>query len=672
MEYNISQKKAIEHFQGPMLVLAGPGSGKTLVITKRTQYLIDNHNVNPNKILVITFTNAAAIEMKERFNKIMESPSYGVTFGTFHAVFFNILRNTYNYNTNNILREEQKKVFFNEIIEKFQIQANDKKELIESIISEISVVKNDLIENIKDYHAMSCSDEDFKKIYIGYKNYLNKNNLIDFDDMIVECYKLLSNREDILKKWQQKYQYILIDEFQDINRLQYKIMKMLAKPQNNLFIVGDDDQSIYSFRGARPEIMLNFENDYPNCIRVLLDINYRCDEKIVESAKNLINNNKKRFQKEIKASTTNKGEIRIEKFKNLLQENDVIVNEIIDYNKKGILFEDMAILFRTNTQPRLLIGALSSYNIPFKIKSLMPNIYEHWIAKDIISYIKIANNCMERKWFLNIINRPKRYIKRDYLDIPYVSFERLKSFCKDKEWVINRIEKLEEDIKYISTLPTYAAINYIRKSIGYDDYLKEYVEKRPINLDELLDIADEIQESSKEYDNFDKWFEYIDNFSVELKNNSKNIDFDAVTLSTMHSSKGLEYKVVFIIDVNEGIIPYKKSLLDEDNIEEERRMFYVAITRAKEYLHIYSIDERYNKKLDISRFIPEMLNIRYVSKDDLKVGTIVEHVKYGIGVIVNINSQELYIKFENESNVKLLSKKVCLTSKLLKIIKKDT
>lgn len=672
MEYNISQKKAIEHFQGPMLVLAGPGSGKTLVITKRTQYLIDNHNVNPNKILVITFTNAAAIEMKERFNKIMESPSYGVTFGTFHAVFFNILRNTYNYNTNNILREEQKKVFFNEIIEKFQIQANDKKELIESIISEISVVKNDLIENIKDYHAMSCSDEDFKKIYIGYKNYLNKNNLIDFDDMIVECYKLLSNREDILKKWQQKYQYILIDEFQDINRLQYKIMKMLAKPQNNLFIVGDDDQSIYSFRGARPEIMLNFENDYPNCIRVLLDINYRCDEKIVESAKNLINNNKKRFQKEIKASTTNKGEIRIEKFKNLLQENDVIVNEIIDYNKKGILFEDMAILFRTNTQPRLLIGALSSYNIPFKIKSLMPNIYEHWIAKDIISYIKIANNCMERKWFLNIINRPKRYIKRDYLDIPYVSFERLKSFCKDKEWVINRIEKLEEDIKYISTLPTYAAINYIRKSIGYDDYLKEYVEKRPINLDELLDIADEIQESSKEYDNFDRWFEYIDNFSVELKNNSKNIDFDAVTLSTMHSSKGLEYKVVFIIDVNEGIVPYKKSLLEEDSIEEERRMFYVAITRAKEYLHIYSIDERYNKKLDISRFIPEMLNIRYVSKDDLKVGAIVEHVKYGIGVIVNINSQELYIKFENESNVKLLSKKVCLTSKLLKIIKKDT
>ena len=280
-QFSDAQSKAINHYTGPCLVLAGPGSGKTLVITHRTKNLIQNYQVNPSNILVITFTKAAATEMQERFDKLMDGQKLPVSFGTFHAVFFKILKYAYNYRAENILREDMKYRIIKELVDRENLDLEDEKEFIASIIAEIGNVKGDMID-IENYYSSNCSDEVFRRIYKGYDDRLRRKNMLDFDDMLIMCYELFRARKDILSAWQNKYQFILIDEFQDINRVQYEVMKMLAEPQNNLFIVGDDDQSIYRFRGARPEIMLNFEKDYPGSKRIVLDENYRCSGAVVK------------------------------------------------------------------------------------------------------------------------------------------------------------------------------------------------------------------------------------------------------------------------------------------------------------------------------------------------------------------------------------------------------
>lgn len=665
MKYNLSQKEAICHGKGPMLVLAGPGSGKTAVITRRTKYLIEEHGVDPRNILVITFTKAAAEEMKERFYKIMGGVKLPVTFGTFHAVFFMMLKYAYHYDSNNIVREDQKKQYFREIIEKLDLEIEDEKDFIMGIESEISLVKGERM-NLEHYYSTNCSEENFKKIYDEYDKRLRGANLIDFDDMLVLCYELLSERQDILKLWQDKYRYILIDEFQDINKVQYDIVKLLSKPEDNLFIVGDDDQSIYRFRGAKPEIMLNFHKDYLNTKKVLLDVNYRCSPAIVECGGKVIKNNKNRFPKKITTPKEPGSAVRIRGFNQLLEENKLIVEEILEYHKNGISFSEIAVLFRTNTQPRALLERLMEYNIPFRMKDNIPNIYEHWIASNIIDYIKIALGNRERGLFLRIANRPKRYINRDCLNNPTVEFSQIKKYYSDKYWMIERIEKMEYDIKLLQRMNPYAAIEYIRKGIGYEDYLKEYAEYRRINIEELMDTLGEIQETARNYLTFEEWFGHIEEYGKELQlqmRNNKNKDKDSVTMATMHSAKGLEYRVVFIIDVNEGIIPHRKALLEED-VEEERRMFYVAVTRAKEELHIYFAKSRYNKELEVSRFIGEIM----LDKEGLKAGVRIEHKIYGQGTITKCENEKLVIYFDKLKKNRVLNLDFCLKNQLLKII----
>lgn len=608
MDFNKAQKEAIFHQKGPMLVLAGPGSGKTRVITERAKVLIEQYQVEPHKILVITFTKAAAEEMKERFKKRMEGVYAPVWFGTFHAIFFTILKHAYHYNSSNILREEQKKQFFREILQKLELEIEDENEFLGEIESEISLVKGEMI-SLEHYFPMNCSTEVFKTFFEEYNKKLQQYRLIDFDDMLVYCYELLSQRADILKMWQTQFEYILIDEFQDCNKIQYDIMRMLAKPENNLFIVGDDDQSIYRFRGARPEIMLKFQNDYSNAKKVLLDINYRSTKSIVEAAAKVIQKNKERFPKNIRTINEQGESVCIQSFENLLLENKKTVETVLAYKKAGILFSEMAVLFRTNTQPGALVEKLMEYNIPFRMKDNIPNIYDHWIARNIICYIKIALGNRERGLFLQIMNRPKRYISREYIDTTMVDFERLRTYYEDKDWMAERIDRLEYDLKIIKNLRPYTAIQYIRKGIGYEEYLVEYAAYRRIKSEELFDLLDEIQEASKEFETFEDWFLHIEKYGEELKEQiqkGKEQKEEAVTMSTMHSAKGLEYKVVIIVDVNEGIIPHRKAVLDAD-LEEERRMFYVAMTRAKRYLHIFYVKERYNKELEVSRFLSQLL-----------------------------------------------------------------
>ncbi|MGN0466016.1 MAG: ATP-dependent helicase [Lachnospiraceae bacterium] len=639
--FNEEQKRAITHKDGPMLVLAGPGSGKTLVITYRTRWLIEYAGVNPSNILVVTFTKAAAKEMKERFNRLT-GQSLPVSFGTFHSIFFSILRYAYGLTGDNILREEKKRQFLTEIIHSMDLEIDEENDFISSVVGEISLVKGEMM-NLEYYHSNSCADDIFCNIYRAYDEKLRRERLLDFDDMLVFCYELFDQRPDILKIWQNKFQYILVDEFQDINKIQFAIIQMLAKPRNNLFIVGDDDQSIYQFRGAKPEIMLGFESEYKECKKVILDINYRSSTDIVECAKRLIENNEKRFQKEIKANSPNFCPVDIRSFQTQREENLKMIELIRQYAKDGIPYQEMAVIFRTNIQPGTLIRALMEYNLPFQVKDGIPNIYDHWIAKNLLTYMEVALGSRERAKILSIINRPNRYVKRDMLKAPVIDLRDIAYKMTDKPWMVQRILDFIKDLDMIKDMPPYAAITYIRNVIGYDKYLREYAEFRRINVDELFDVIQEIQESAKEFDTILEFFKHIKMYGEELKRQKQEEkqEKNRIVLTTMHSAKGLEYEVVFVPEVNEGVIPHKKAVKDAE-IEEERRLFYVALTRAKKYLHVFTVKELFHKEIAPSLFLPEIS----FDSESFIVGARVRHPKYGVGTITYLDSKKAKVLFE--------------------------
>lgn len=607
MQMNEAQLKSVQHLDGPMLVIAGPGSGKTFVITERTRHLIEKSHIPEDQILVITFTKAAATEMKNRFLTIRNESRTGVNFGTFHAVFFTILKHAYHFSAANIVKEDMKYQYMKDIIHKMELEYEDEKDFISDIFSEISLVKGSRID-LGNYYSISCSDEVFRNIYEEYDKRLRKSNLIDFDDMLLYCHELLTERRDILELWQKKFRYILIDEFQDINLVQYEIIRMLALPQNNLFIVGDDDQSIYRFRGAKPEIMLNFPSDYPDCEKIVLSTNYRSTMNILKASARLVKHNQNRFEKVTQAVKGDGNELVIRHFNTLTEENQTLADEILRLYREGIPLSHMAILVRTTLGSGSLIHKLMEYNIPFQMKDALPNLFDHWIMKDIISYIRIAMGSSERSLYLQIINRPKRYISRECFDNSVVDLDSVRDYYEDKNWVLERIEQLEYDLSMLSRMSPFAAVNYIRRGIGYEDYLKEYADQRRIKPEELIDILDEIQESARDFKSYDAWFAHMEGYKEELKRQAaenKEHKRDSIMIATMHSSKGLEFKAVFIVDANEGITPHKKATLAAD-LEEERRLFYVAMTRAKELLYIFSAKERYNKVMQWSRFIDEL------------------------------------------------------------------
>lgn len=605
MQFNNSQLKAVKHKTGPMLVIAGPGSGKTTVLTARIRNLIEEYSVNPANILVITFTKAAANEMKSRFNNMM-GRSTNVTFGTFHAVFFMILRAAYNYSVDSIIKEDVRQNIIKQAIERSRLEPDDLNEMISNITGEISRVKTEAID-INAYYSASCPEEEFRDIYKYYVKTLKKMGLIDFDDMLLYCHELLTTRRDILAKWQQKYQYILIDEFQDINKIQYDIIKLLAKPQDNLFIVGDDDQSIYGFRGSKPEIMLNFDKDYPDTDKVILDTNYRSTGNIVSAAGKVIAHNKVRFAKNINTVNDPGDKVDIIEFNTQAEEYEKIIDNIRKESASGGNYSDNAVLFRTNSTAAGFVRKLVEYSVPFVTRDGVPNIFEHWIARDVITYMNIAMGSRKRSDFLQIINRPKRYIGRDYLADAEISFDNLEKYYEDKNWMIERVDRLKYDILAMASMSPYAMINYLRKGVGYDGYLDEYAQSHNMQVRELYDVMDELMESARSFKTFNEWFAYIDEYGTKLRESYAAMDKqNAVILTTMHSSKGLEYPVVYIIDANEEITPHKKAVFVPE-IEEERRMFYVAMTRAKRRLNIYYARKRYNKEIEVSRFVKEIM-----------------------------------------------------------------
>ena len=586
------------------MVLAGPGSGKTSVIVERTAYMTGEGKIPSSSVLVVTFSRAAAVEMKERFLKFTGQSSTRVTFGTFHGVFYGILKQAYNLTSANILSEEEKNGILRELALNFGGELASEGDFTEEIAKEISMVKGNRI-SLEHYYSSCCPDEVFRQIYGAYGNMLRERRKLDFDDMLLSCYELFDKRKDILRAWQQKFRYILVDEFQDINQLQYDIVRLLAEPENNLFIVGDDDQSIYHFRGARPEIMLNFTKDYPGAEKVVLDVNYRCSKRILDSAMKVIGRNKTRFQKELSTPNQEGEPVRLCEYANPREEYLSVTAELRKRLEQGENLENTAVLLRTNQEAEGLIAALMERQIPFTMKEKLPNLFQHWICRNLLAYMRFAQGERSRKLFLEIMNRPNRYISRDaVVSGREISFEQLRDFYKDKDWMCDRLTTMETHLRILKGLPPYAAINFIRKGMGYEEYLQEYALYRKIKPEELGEILDRLSESAKGMNTLKEWEEYIKDYTRKLEEQAGKQKKEGVQILTLHGAKGLEFDRVYILNVNEGSIPYRKAVL-APAVEEERRLFYVGMTRARKFLTLCYVKKQYEKEREPSRFLKE-------------------------------------------------------------------
>ena len=513
MQVSNAQHQAITHGAGPAIVLAGPGSGKTLVITQRVRYLIEAYHVRPQEILVITFTKAAAQEMQSRFQAL--SRQRGVTFGTFHAVFFHILKYAYHYSAANILTEEKKYQILQRLLSESGLHFEDEKETLSEIASEISVVKNEQIP-LEHYYSKSCPEEVFRSFYRKYEEMHRREGLLDFDDMMTMTYELLTQRADILAAWQRHYRYILVDEFQDLNLLQYAILRLLANPERNLFIVGDDDQSIYRFRGAKPEIMLNFPKDYPDAKQIVLDRNFRSVASVIRAAQIVIRENTKRFAKRAVHVRKGQGQVDIREFSGQEHESLYLIKKVQESLAGGTPPNEIAVLYRTNQGARPYAERLMEFNIPFEMRDALPNIYEHWIAKDLFAYLHLARERLDRAEFLQVMNRPKRYIARDAIDAKVISLETLRTYYEDKDWMLDRIDRLELDLRMLKDMAPYAAVNYIRYGMNYEEYLQEYAKARRMKPEELTDILDEIQDGCRPFKTVEAWYEHLTAYKERL------------------------------------------------------------------------------------------------------------------------------------------------------------
>ena len=618
MKLNRGQDEAIKHGNGPCMVLAPPGSGKTLIVTERTRYLIEESGVRPDQILVITFTRYAAREMKERFERLTAGKNYPVTFGTFHSIFYGILKCAYGIGANNLMSEKESSVLLQEVLDQTDIESTpeveDEEELVRELLREVGMVKNGLY-HLKDFHSKYLTQDEFAEVFRSYEHQKKELKKFDFDDMLVQCYALFRKKPEILQGWQKRFQYILIDEFQDINRVQYEVIRMLAAPRYNLFVVGDDDQSIYGFRGAKPELMLYMKQEFPSLRTISLTVNYRSTEFITGAAARVILHNDTRFYKRVQSFRGRGQNVHVQEVLDEQEEAQYVTEEIQKKLDQGIKPGEIAVLFRAAVQVRMISEILSEHRIPFEMRDYVTNFYRHFIVKDMMAYLQLAAGKRDRSLFLTICNRPLRYLARNSMENRQVNFEDLRKFYCDKDWMLDIIDQFDVDVRMMKNMAPYAAIQYIRKKIGYDDFLKEYAEKHQISWKQLMDVMAELEERSKNFKSYDEWEIHIAKYTQELEEQQakarkiKGERENKVQLMTIHSAKGLEFEDVFVIHANEGEIPHQKAE-KKDEIEEERRLFYVALTRAKNNLCISYITQKNGNSIKPSRFVEELLGQR--------------------------------------------------------------
>lgn len=593
------------HTAGAAQIIAGPGSGKTFVTVHRIKHLITYQGVDPARVLVITFTKAAALEMQERFFRLMEPENPPVRFGTFHAVFYHILKQSARYRGYSIMTESEKRKQMRQVIRMYSRFACLQEEDLEELIAAVGAYKTAVVR--KPFSVQGITEEDVRFILKEYEAYQREFRQMDFDDIMICCRRLLIEEPEILALWQEQLQYILVDEFQDISPLQYEIVKLLAAPEQNLFIVGDDDQSIYGFRGASPDSMQRFRQDFPDAEQILLDRNYRCHKQIVEFAGKVIGENHNRIGKRIRAVHQDGEGVRLCFYENEAEEQNCFAEALYGKQEQGEL-GGCALICRTNYDCAMWAQILRKKGIPFSMKETPGSPFRHFVNQDIMAYLMLAEGELHRKYMLRILNRPVRYLKRDSLPEAYVREEDMLRYYQASPLLQERVRKLFQDIRNLHGRKPYLQIHYIRNVIGYDRYLRQKYGAG--KADELVRIAADFQEFSRQFQTLREMREYMEQYEETIqkvqeerrqKKDGESGTGSKITLLTMHASKGLEFDTVYLPDCQEGKIPSSKSVTEEE-IEEERRMFYVAMTRARKQLWIMAYKGKTGKDAP-SRFL---------------------------------------------------------------------
>ena len=626
----LRQEEAIEHADGPAMVLAGPGSGKTFVTVHRIRRLLTSQGVSPAHILVITFTKAAALEMQERFFRLMEKENLPVRFGTFHAVFYHILKQSAQYREYTIITETEKRRLIRDIMHNHVRFVYLQEEDIEEIITAVSQYKirtakterartatadggaemqiqmygaagnekSDDMDNMPKIRKMKR--EDFLFLYGEYQSWLAEFSKFDFDDLMTLCLRLLQEDAACLAFWQAQYRYILVDEFQDISPVQYEIIRLLAAPEDNLFVVGDDDQSIYGFRGASPDSMKRFLADYGQAKQILLDVNFRCHGDIVKAAAKVIGENESRIPKAVFSAHEDGTGIQICRTESEESLRKTIVEMLEKEHRNGNL-ATCAMICRTNLECGFWAQTLHESGIPYTMKERPKNRFSHFVIQDICAYLALGQGDHARRHFLRVMNRPVRYMKRESLPETSVEREALTRYYAAAPLIQERVKRFCRDIDSLAGKRVHLQIHYIRKVIGYETFLREKYGSEKAG--ELIRIGEEFEAFSRKFSSVQEMKTYMDQYAEVIKEPQKNAE--GLQLMTMHGAKGLEFQTVYVPECNEGKIPSDKSKTQAE-IEEERRMFYVAMTRAKHKLCLVYHDRKTGKDAP-SRFLNPLL-----------------------------------------------------------------
>ena len=638
------------------LVVAAPGSGKTTVIINRVNYLLKGVKAKIGNIIVITFTRAAAENMKSRYmNKFNES--IAPFFGTFHGLFYKILlKEGYNIK---IIEGGIAYRIIKGVLAKYSDDVSDDK--VKEALNTISLFKTSRL-NLFEFEPKMPKDA-FEECYNKYEEFKEKNGLWDFDDLSIKVLNILNNDINILNKYRRIFKFVLVDEFQDCDNMQIEFLKLI-NADNSLFAVGDEDQCIYSFRGSNPEYMVIFDQLFKDGEKIYLSVNYRSNKNIVDISKKLIVKNTSRNNKEIISNKESEGIIKFKTPIDEVEQGEDIA-KVIEIDKNNL--KDNAILYRTNMEANAMIDILSKRRIPFILLDKGYNFFEHFICKDILSYLRLAIDIKDRESFSRIINKPFRYISKS--NLAYVNskredinpFDILISKNDMPPYQIKAVDDLKKNIIYLNKLSLGSAIQFIVSDLGYLDYLKEYCDKYKQKLEELEDIIEEFKNSAKNCRTILELFSHVNNVREKIEEN-KNVE-DGVILSTIHGVKGMEFKNVYIINVVNDIIPHKSA----ENVEEERRLFYVAMTRAIDNLYVYSPKRIAGKFRDVSDFVIESELSEANTDYKIPINSIVSHKAFGDGIVKELKDGQIKIDFGNE-DIKSFSVKILVDNNIITIL----
>ncbi|EHI98896.1 UvrD/REP helicase [Clostridium sp. DL-VIII] len=660
------QMSAVKAEEKNTLIVAAPGSGKTTVIINKVNHLVENKKVSNGNIIVITFTKAAARNMKMRYEHAFNK-STSPFFGTFHGLFYKMLvRDGKNID---IVDGSIVHKIVSSVLSKYFDEVNEDK--VKEAINNISLYKTSR-SSLCEFRP-SLAKEIFEEALDKYESYKREHNKRDFDDLAIEVLELLSKNENVLLSYRKLFKYVLVDEFQDCDEMQIDFLKLInGGAENSLFAVGDEDQCIYSFRGSKPEYMVSFDTMFKEGRKYYLSINYRSKSNIVDKSKEVISFNTNRNKKEIKWNREELGIIQWINSYNEKMQAESLVNIVLNNKNQNIPYENNAVLYRTNIEAMTVIDILIRKKIPFTLLDREYNFFEHFICRDLIAYLKLSINQFDKDSFLQIINKPFRYISKanfayvrnyKYEENPFtilINKDDTPPFQKKK------LDELKGDINYLNKISLSSAIAYIVMDLGYLDYLKEYAKKFNQSLEDLEDIIEEFKLAAEGYKTIFEFLQHIEEVNQTIEASKKKVKREGVILSTIHGVKGMEFKNVYVINCVEETIPHSNSI--KDNIEEERRLFYVGITRAIDNLYLFSPRSRKGQFKDVSRFIVEgKLNDMPVDTFGYEVGGKVVHRTYGIAEIEEFDDNDkdkIKLKF-SDGTFRSFSLKVLVDNNLI-------